>query len=131
MLGERTLKIPKLHKLIVVLVCMTGAAQAQESHDQHAAAPDARGEGSGVRRGDGADRVDQEDQPRHPMDRKPTFITASTFVRQATKQHQQVKGDDVARTCRLGPERDERVADGDAALEVHQGHEYYVRDQEQ
>jgi hypothetical protein len=32
MLGERTLKIPKLHKLIVVLVCMTGAAQAQESN---------------------------------------------------------------------------------------------------
>ena len=55
------------------------------------------------------------------VDREPVFVARLAFVGEGAKQYQHVEDDDVRRSGRVRPERDQQVAEGPTALPFNQG----------
>src|SRR5262249_37037691 len=73
----------------------------------------------------------EKNQAGQPMNRQPALVAHAVVIGKATKQQKQIEDDDIDRTGRLRPERDEYVTDRSAAFKLYQSQENDVCDQEQ
>ena len=72
----------------------------------------------------------EKNEAGQPVDRQPALIAHAAIIGEAAKQQKQIEDDNIDRTRRLRPERDEHVGDGSARLKFCQSQENYVCDQE-
>ena len=73
----------------------------------------------------------EKNEAGYPVDRQPALMAHAAIIGKAAKQQKQIEDENIDRTRRLRPERDEQVGDGSAPLKFYQSQENYVCDQEQ